>query len=114
MTAAQIAQEFAAVVQRAARVPALEAEVQDLRRIVDELVKKREAVGSAPRDGRRMLTMKEVETRTGLKRPTIYRYVAAGKFPKQIQVGAAAVRWCEADVNDWLDSRRSRGGQDDP
>ena len=99
---------FAEVVQQAARVPALEEKLDSLERIVDELARTRKTVGSVQRN--RMLTAAQVQTRTGLSRPTIYRYIQAERFPKQIKVGSRAARWCAADVDEWINDRRSDQG----
>ena len=94
--------EFAGVVKQAARVPALEAQVTELRRKVEALVSTRETAGSD-----RMLTMREVAERTGLSRATVYRLIAAGTFPRQIKVGEVAARWSEAEVERWIESRQA-------
>ncbi|QHC37232.1 AlpA family phage regulatory protein [Komagataeibacter xylinus] len=53
----------------------------------------------------RLLTSKEVQTRTGLSRMTIYRYVKAGTFPAPRKLSAGAVRWNSAVIDSWI-----RGG----
>jgi prophage regulatory protein len=52
-----------------------------------------------------ILRRKQVEARTGLSRSTIYLRVAEGSFPTPISIGARAVGWIEAEINDWLASR---------
>jgi prophage regulatory protein len=52
-----------------------------------------------------ILRRKQVEARTGLKRSTIYAKVAAGEFPAPIRLGARAVGWLEAEIQQWLTSR---------
>jgi prophage regulatory protein len=37
----------------------------------------------------------------GLKRSSIYRYVAEGRFPHPIRVGIRGVRWRLSDVLAW-------------
>ena len=45
------------------------------------------------------LRRKQVETRTGLSRSTIYQYIKDGVFPKPVPLGPRAVGWLEsADV----------------
>ena len=56
---------------------------------------------SAPR----FLRISEVLDRVGVSRPTIYRWVAACEFPKQISIGANSVVWLESDVTKWMDQR---------
>ena len=46
----------------------------------------------------RFLRISEVLDRVGVSRPTIYRWVAAGEFPKQISIGTNSVVWLESDV----------------
>ncbi len=51
------------------------------------------------------LRRKQVETRTGLSRSTIYQYVKDGIFPKPVPLGPRAVGWLESDVGDWIAAR---------
>ena len=60
---------------------------------------------SAPR----FLRISEVLDRVGVSRPTIYRWVAAGEFPKQISIGANSVVGLESDVTKWMDQRIGAG-----
>ena len=50
-----------------------------------------------------ILRRKQVETRTGLSRTSIYEAVAAGTFPRAVKLGARAVGWVESEINDWLE-----------
>jgi prophage regulatory protein len=53
-----------------------------------------------------ILRRKQVEIRTGLSRSTIYARIAAGIFPKPIDLGGGrAVGWIEAEIEAWLQSR---------
>lgn len=45
----------------------------------------------------------QVQTRTGLSRSSIYKFISENKFPKPISLGARAVGWVEADIDDWLE-----------
>jgi prophage regulatory protein len=58
------------------------------------------------------LRRKQVETRTGLSRSTIYQYIKDGAFPKPVPLGPRAVGWLESDVRDWIAARvkSARGG----
>ncbi len=47
-----------------------------------------------------ILRLPAVKTRTGLSRSTIYLRVAEGRFPKPISLGARAVGWVDAEVED--------------
>ena len=57
----------------------------------------------------RFLRISEVLDRVGVSRPTIYRWVASGEFPKQIAIGANSVVWLESDVTNWMDQRIGAG-----
>lgn len=50
----------------------------------------------------RFLRIAEVTDRIGVSRATIYRWTAAGEFPKQIQLGANSVVWLESAVVEWM------------
>ncbi|MBO9511686.1 AlpA family phage regulatory protein [Erythrobacter sp. A6_0] len=52
----------------------------------------------------RLLDIREVQRLNSLSRASIYRGVAAGTFPKPIQLTPAGrrVAWREADVQAWL------------
>jgi prophage regulatory protein len=53
-----------------------------------------------------ILRRKQVETRTGLSRSTIYSRIAEGNFPRPIDLGGGrAVGWIEAEIDEWLKSR---------
>jgi prophage regulatory protein len=42
---------------------------------------------------------------TGLARTTIYRWVAAGRFPAPVRLGPRAVAWRWSDLERWTQSR---------
>ena len=52
-----------------------------------------------------VLRRKQVETRTGLSRSTIYQYIKDGVFPKPVPLGPRAVGCLESDVSDWIAAR---------
>ncbi|RWO63086.1 AlpA family phage regulatory protein [Mesorhizobium sp.] len=52
-----------------------------------------------------ILRRDEVERATGLPRSTIYAKIAAGNFPKPIQLSARAVGWLESDIAAWQKTR---------
>ena len=54
-----------------------------------------------------MLRRKQVESRTGLSRSTIYQYIRNGAFPAPIPLGARAVGWLESEVSAWISLRVS-------
>ena len=58
-----------------------------------------------------ILRRKQVEARTGLSRSSIYARLRQNPkrpgdfdptFPRPVSVGAKAVGWIEAEINDWL------------
>jgi prophage regulatory protein len=51
---------------------------------------------------KRILRLPTVLDRTGLSRSTVYQRVAEGKFPKSVSLGARAVGWIEAEVDEWI------------
>ncbi len=55
--------------------------------------------------GDRLLCLKEVMDLTTISRSEIYRGIRDGTFPKQIKIGARAVRWWLSEIEAWLASR---------
>ncbi len=75
-------------------------------------------IGAAQIDpGAVIIRMSEVEKITGLKRATIYKYLAADSgFPKQIPLSdskqrGAPVGWLLAEVQAWVRSRSALRGE---
>lgn len=58
----------------------------------------------SPRN-QRVLRLREVETRTGLRRATLYRRAKEGTFPKPIRLGGNSSGWIESEVDAWLNER---------
>ena len=52
-----------------------------------------------------ILRLPAVKTSTGLSRSTIYLRIAQGTFPKSVGLGARAVGWLEAEIQEWLQQR---------
>lgn len=50
----------------------------------------------------RLIIMKEVIHICGLSRPSVYRLMDTGEFPRQISVGERSVRWIEDEVVEWV------------
>ena len=50
----------------------------------------------------RILKLKEVLTRTGLGKTTLYMLISNGDFPQQIPLGLRAVGWLESEVDAWI------------
>ena len=53
----------------------------------------------------RFLRLPEVLARTGLSRSTIYVRLEQGRFPQPVSLGARAVGWIEAEVDEWMRER---------
>ena len=54
-------------------------------------------------EGRILLKVSEVARRTGLARVTIYKRIAAGKFPRQVYPAPRAPRWYSDEIQAWID-----------
>jgi prophage regulatory protein len=53
-----------------------------------------------------ILRWRAVSSRTGLSRPTIWRLVRAGRFPKPVELSSAqAVGWVASEVEAWVQAR---------
>lgn len=48
------------------------------------------------------LRLPGVEKRTGLKRTTIYKYIAANGFPASVPLGTKNVGWLHSEVEAWI------------
>jgi len=57
------------------------------------------------------MRLRQVLTWTGLGRSTIYRMVAAEKFPTPVRLGSRAVAWRTGDLEAWSDSRAPLRGE---
>ena len=53
----------------------------------------------------RILRLPVVIHRTALSRSTIYKFIAAGRFPKPVRLGPRAVGWLESEIDDWIADR---------
>lgn len=47
------------------------------------------------------LSRDEVKRQSGYSIPSIYRLMAAGKFPHPVKTGGRAVRWRQSDITAW-------------
>ena len=63
--------------------------------------------------GTRMLTRAEVQHRAALSKTSLYRLMSAGAFPRPRRVGTRCVRWIEAEINEFLESRPRANGDHD-
>lgn len=72
---------------------------------------------TTPKAGR-LLRLDAVENLTGLRKSSIYTYMAskAHGFPTPVRIGARAVAWRESDVLAWIAARteaRPQGAKND-
>jgi prophage regulatory protein len=49
--------------------------------------------------------MKDVCSRTGLARSTIYKMIFHGRFPPQIKLTTRSSGWILSEVDDWINDR---------
>ena len=61
----------------------------------------------APSRPERHLRRPKVKEVTGLSDSTLYRMIAAGKFPRPKRIGERAVGWPESEIAKWLASRQA-------
>lgn len=63
----------------------------------------------------RIIRLKEVLSKTGLSRSSVYKLQSEGAFPKSFQLTGRAVGWYAYEVDAWmqkkLDAREESGGQ---
>jgi prophage regulatory protein len=50
----------------------------------------------------RIIRLKTVLSRTGLSRSTLYRKIAEGTFPAQLQISIHGAGWRESDIDRWV------------
>jgi len=53
----------------------------------------------------RLLKLEDVLRQTNLSKPTIYRLMNTGQFPRPLKLSPNRVAWKSADVDDWINSR---------
>lgn len=53
----------------------------------------------------RIVRMPELLQKIGLSKASIYNRVAAGSFPKPINLGGRSVGWLESSVEQWIAER---------
>ena len=52
----------------------------------------------------RLLRLPKVVDRTGLSKPSIYRLIQTGDFPKPRRVGKRAVAWLDSEISEFINS----------
>jgi prophage regulatory protein len=53
----------------------------------------------------RVLRLREVMARTGLRRDSVYRLGRHGDFPRPVKLTKAASGWLESEVSAWITAR---------
>lgn len=59
-------------------------------------------------DTQRIIRMKEVTSRTGMSKSSIYDRINQGDFPKSVPLGGRSVGWIESEVQEWITERISK------
>jgi prophage regulatory protein len=62
----------------------------------------------------KILREREVVSRTGLNRVTIWRRERAGDFPARREIGPNSVGWIEDEIDKWIASRIKRSATATP
>jgi prophage regulatory protein len=66
-------------------------------------------VGATPRSlqgpSKRLLRTREVCSRAGIGRTTLYKLVQSGAFPASRRLGERTVAWLESDIEAWIEAR---------
>ncbi len=53
----------------------------------------------------RVLRLRDLIKKVGLQKTKIYSMIAAGTFPRPIQLGLNSVGWKERDIDAWIAAR---------
>jgi prophage regulatory protein len=53
----------------------------------------------------KIMRLNEVMDSTGLGRSSIYKFIAAGTFPKPVSLGDRAVGWVDYEIEEWIVQR---------
>jgi prophage regulatory protein len=56
----------------------------------------------------RVLRLREVVSRVGLSRATVWRKIRARDFPAPLALGPQSVGWIEREIADWIAERAAR------
>lgn len=62
-------------------------------------------VGLIQPNKERLIKLREVISRTGLSRSTIYLSVSRNQFPKPIKISMRRVGWLETEIDHWITMR---------
>ena len=55
----------------------------------------------------RLLRRPEVESRTGLSKASLYRFMGEGTFPSPVKIGYRAVAWPQSLIDEWIEHRKT-------
>lgn len=53
----------------------------------------------------RLIRMPEVLSKTGFKKSWVYLLISSNSFPKPIKIGARAIAFVEAEIDEWVEER---------
>lgn len=53
----------------------------------------------------KLLRIKQVIDKTGIKRSQIYAYMKLGLFPASIKIGPSSVAWLESEIDEWINNK---------
>lgn len=69
------------------------------------------SAGTQRPQSRKFIKIHQVTDLCGLSKAEVYKRIAIGNFPKQINLGPRCVAWIEAEVVAWVEARitESRG-----
>lgn len=52
-----------------------------------------------------IIRIDQVVQKISMSKPSIYRMIKAGTFPRQIKISARAIGWIESDIDKWIESK---------
>ena len=58
-----------------------------------------------------LLTLRDVVALTRLSKPTIYKFISAGCFPRQIHLAPQRVVWLRSEVLAWIADQAAQRGR---
>lgn len=64
-----------------------------------------QALERDPSEQRRLITKAEVLTQIPISTATMWREIAAGRFPKPVRVGARRIAFFQTEIDAWLAQR---------
>ena len=55
--------------------------------------------------GPKLIRLKAVKAKVGFSTAAIYKWMAAGRFPRPVKIGSSSA-WRESDIDAWVDGRQ--------